>query len=62
MDQDSEAQGQQLKTMEEIRELASASKNKEEGPKIPQSDYAKAFRQARQDTFDMQNSKDVDID
>lgn len=63
IDKQSEERGQKLMTKDEIKaksremEAAKDASLKSEGPQVSQSDYAKAFRQARDRTNAMQKSK-----
>ncbi|WP_424973313.1 hypothetical protein [Dinoroseobacter sp. S76] len=63
VDRQSEAEGQQVRSMDEIREMAGTKEPEPSGdrPEFSQSDYAKAFRQAHGQTAQMQRSKDQEI-
>lgn len=61
VDAQSELDGQQLKTLEEIRSI-SEPKQELEGPKISRSDYAEAFQRATEQSLARQQSRDQDID
>lgn len=58
IDQQSEKDGFQLKSLDEIKALAGTKEEtqKPQGPRILQSDFAKAFRTARDQTRDMHQS------
>ena len=62
IDAQSEADGYQLKYMDEIKEIGHGSPEEDSRPRISQSDYAKAFRQARDRTNEIQNGKDRELE
>ena len=64
VDRDSVSQGQRLMSMDDIKAQGhrKSEEQQQSGPRISQSDFAKAFRQAHGKTQGLQQSKGVDPD
>ncbi|WP_417261455.1 hypothetical protein [Celeribacter sp.] len=62
VDKKSLADGDVPVTKEELKSLKAQEAEKQKGPQISQSDYAKAFRQAHGQTNDFQRGKDREIE